>query len=159
MPVELLIDNILPFCEAKDVFSLGCTNKFFALITTDDMFWKRKLVVDYNFTGSETARTSGWKFIYQRLRNPRVFVWGYVIFSFSMLRGCSFINATHPPVPTHIRPGCNSSERRTKVDSGCHSFQGRRFRMFLFQWNFAFRASGWSVWQRVECQYSFHSLS
>ena len=81
IPVELLIDNILPFCEARDVFSLGCTNKFFALVTTDDMFWKRKLVVDYNFTGSETARTSGWKFIYQRLGNPRVFVWGYVIFS------------------------------------------------------------------------------
>jgi len=80
IPVELLIDNLLPFCEAKDVFSLGCTNKFFALVTTDDMFWKRRLVVDYNFTGSETARTSGWKFIYQRLRNPRVFAWGYVIF-------------------------------------------------------------------------------
>ena len=79
IPVELFIDNILPFCEAKDVFSLGCTNKFFAVVTTDDTFWKRKLAVDYNFTGSETARTNGWKFIYQRLRNPRVFVWGYVI--------------------------------------------------------------------------------
>lgn len=81
MPVELLIDNILPFCEAKDVFSLGCTNKLFALVTTDDTLWRRKLAVDYNFTGSETARTSGWKFIYQRLRNPRVFVWGCVVFS------------------------------------------------------------------------------
>jgi len=136
IPVELLIDNILPFCEAKDVFSLGCTNKFFALITTDDTYWKRRLVVDYNFTGSETARTSGWKFIYQRLRNPRVFVWGYVIFSFSMLRGCSFLHRFHP-YPT----GCNHSERKIKVGSGCHSFQGQRFRIFLFQWNFIFRAS------------------
>ena len=82
IPVEVIIDNILPFCEAKDVLSLGCTNKFFALVTTDDTFWKRKLVVDYNFTGSETARTNGWKFIYQRLRSPRVFVWGCVTFSF-----------------------------------------------------------------------------
>ena len=81
VPVELFIDNILPFCETKDVFSLGCTNKFFALITTDDTFWKRRLAVDFNFTGSETARTSGWKFIYKRLRSPRVFVWGYVISS------------------------------------------------------------------------------
>lgn len=80
IPVELFIDNILPFCETKDVFSIGCTNKFFALVTTDDTFWKRRLVVDYNFTGSETARTSGWKFIYKRLRKPRVFVWGYVVF-------------------------------------------------------------------------------
>jgi SCF-associated factor 1 len=79
VPVEVLIDNILPFCEVNDVFSLGCINKFFALITTDDTFWKRRLAADYNFTGSDTARTSGWKFIYKRLRNPRVFVWGYVI--------------------------------------------------------------------------------
>jgi len=92
-PVELLIDNILPFCEVKDVLSLGRTNKFFALIAADDMFWKRKLAIDYNFTGSETARTSGWKFIYQRLRNPRVFVWGCVIFLILllMLRGVSSV--------------------------------------------------------------------
>ena len=81
IPVKLLIDNILPFCEAKEMFSLGCTNKFFALVTTNDMFRKQKLVVDYKFMGLETARTSGWKFLYQRLRNPRVFVWGFVIFS------------------------------------------------------------------------------
>ena len=98
IPVELLIDNILPFCEAKDVVSLGCTNKFFALLTTDDMFWKRKLAVDYNFTGSETARTNGWKFIYQRLRNPRVFVWGCVILS------CSFVcYLMHPANYNHQR--------------------------------------------------------
>ena len=102
MPVELLIDNILPFSEAKDVFSLGCTNKFFALITTDDMFWKRRLVVDYNFTGSETARTSGWKFIYQRLRNPRVFVWGYVIF-FILYVTRVFILSSMPPIHRYPR--------------------------------------------------------
>ena len=102
IPVELLIDNILPFCEAKDVFSLGCTNKFFALITTDDMFWKRRLVVDYNFTGSETARTSGWKFIYQRLRNPRVFVWGYVIF-FILYVTRVFILSSMPPIHRYPR--------------------------------------------------------
>lgn len=102
IPVEVLIDNILPFCDVNDVFSLGCTNKFFALVTTDDMFWKRRLVVDYNFTGSDTARTSGWKFIYKRLRNPRVFVWGYVIF---LIPSCyegvdSSVNAaTRTPLP------------------------------------------------------------
>jgi SCF-associated factor 1 len=97
IPVEVLIDNILPFCGAKDVFALGCTNRFFALVTTDDMFWKRRLAVDYNFTGSETARTSGWKFIYKRLRNPRVFVWGYVIPSI-MLRRYPFGLSMRPRV-------------------------------------------------------------
>jgi hypothetical protein len=51
IPAKILINNVLPFCEAKDVLSLGCTNKFFALVTTDDMFWRQKLAVDYNFPG------------------------------------------------------------------------------------------------------------
>jgi len=74
--VEVLIYNILPFCEPEDVLSLGCTNKFFALVATNGAFWRQKLAVDYNFTGSETTRTSNWKTLYQRFRNPRVFVWG-----------------------------------------------------------------------------------
>jgi len=83
IPVNVFVDNILPFCEVKDVISLGYTNKFFALITNDEMFWKRNLVIDYNFTASETARTSGWRFlylIYRSSRNPRIFVWGCVTF-------------------------------------------------------------------------------
>ena len=82
IPVKVFADNILSFCEVKDAISLGCTNKFFALVANDEMFWKRNLAIDYNFPVSGTARTSGWKFIYQRLRNPRIFVWGYVTFSF-----------------------------------------------------------------------------
>ena len=98
--INLFTDNILPFCEAKDILSLGCTNKFFALFATD-AFWRRKLAVDYNFTGSGTARTSGWKFIYRGLRNPRVFVWGCVAFSFCYnIRGVHlFVN-----VLTRARP-------------------------------------------------------
>ena len=84
IPINLFTDNVLLFCEAKDILSFGCTNKFFALFATD-AFWRRKLAVDYNFTGSGTARTSGWKFIYRGLRNPRVFVWGCVTFSFCIV--------------------------------------------------------------------------
>ena len=51
IPLKVLMDNILPFCETKDVISLSCTNKFFALITTGKTFWKQKLAVDHNFTG------------------------------------------------------------------------------------------------------------
>src|SRR5579872_3231092 len=89
IPVEVFVHNILPFCQVKDVFALGCTNKFFAHVTMDDTFWKERLAIDYNFTGSETARTSGWKSIYKRLRNPRLFIWGYVV-SWTSLR-CSGI--------------------------------------------------------------------
>ena len=91
IPAKVLINNILPLCEVKDVLSFGCTNNFFALIASDEAFWKRKLAVDYNFTGSETTRTSDRKFIYQRLRNPRVFVWGCVTFSFYYSTRRSFV--------------------------------------------------------------------
>ena len=48
IPVALLINRILPFCGAKDVLSLGCTNRFFALV-----------VGNCNFTVSGMVRTSG----------------------------------------------------------------------------------------------------
>ena len=95
IPVGLFINRILPLCEVKDVLSLGCTNKFFALVVNDDMLWRRRLVVDCSFTGSKTVRMNGWKFLYQRL-NPRVFIWGCVVFSsFDIARAliCSLIHS------------------------------------------------------------------
>ena len=82
IPVEVFIHRILPYCEAKDVLSLGCTNKFFALVANDETFWRRKVAVYHDFTRSGMSRTSGCKFPYHKL-NPRVFVWGCVVFSFS----------------------------------------------------------------------------
>jgi len=82
IPINVFTDNILPLCEVEDVISLGCANKFFALVANDETYWKQKLVIDYNFTGSETGRTSDWKFLYQKFRNPRIFVWGCVTCSF-----------------------------------------------------------------------------
>lgn len=35
------------------------------------MLWKRKISEDFNFFGQGTARTSGWKFIYRGLLEPR----------------------------------------------------------------------------------------
>ncbi|EPQ56536.1 RCC1/BLIP-II protein [Gloeophyllum trabeum ATCC 11539] len=76
IPVETLLDNLLPYVPAPDLCRLACTNRFFATLCNDDTFWKRKLQEDFNFSGEGTARTSGWKFIYKGLSNPRVFVWG-----------------------------------------------------------------------------------
>ena len=81
IPAKLLINNLLPFCEAKDVLSLGCTNRFFALVANDDTFWRQRLAIEYNFTRPGAAKTSSWKFPYHKL-NPRVFVWGCVVLSF-----------------------------------------------------------------------------
>jgi len=93
IPVKIFTDRILPFFKAKEALSLGCTNKFFALVTTDEAFWRQKVAADYNFTGSETARTSNWKTIYRGFRNPRVFVWGCVIILLCYAGVNSFIYA------------------------------------------------------------------
>ncbi|EIN09593.1 RCC1/BLIP-II [Punctularia strigosozonata HHB-11173 SS5] len=76
LPVELLLDNLLPALTIPDLLSLSQTSRFFASLGDDDTLWKRKLAQDFNFTGQGTARTSGWKFIYRGLRKPKVFVWG-----------------------------------------------------------------------------------
>ncbi|TFK75017.1 RCC1/BLIP-II [Pluteus cervinus] len=76
MPIELLLDNLLPVMPVPDLLSLTSTNKYFSSICNDDTFWKRKLQADFNFSGAGTARTSGWKFIYKGLSQPQVYVWG-----------------------------------------------------------------------------------
>ena len=79
VPIEVLIDKLLPLLSLKELCHLGTTNRFFLLVTSDEMLWKRRLEADYNFPSSETARTTGWKFIYRRLANPKVYVWGWVL--------------------------------------------------------------------------------
>ncbi|GAB1518091.1 hypothetical protein RhiTH_001150 [Rhizoctonia solani] len=76
LPIELLIDHLLPCIPLRDLLSLSCTCKYFALVCGDDTFWKRKASEEYNFEGAGSARTSGFKHLYRGLRHPRVFVWG-----------------------------------------------------------------------------------
>ncbi|CAK5267683.1 unnamed protein product [Mycena citricolor] len=76
LPVELLIDHLVPFFDVQSILRLACTNKFFANLCSDEVFWQRKLQEDFNFSGADTARVSGWQFIYRGLYNPKVFVWG-----------------------------------------------------------------------------------
>jgi SCF-associated factor 1 len=78
IPVEVLLDNFLPFAQVRDVLSLGSTNKYFAAICADEAFWRRRCREDFNFTGQETARQFGWKNLYKGLNRPKVFVWGFV---------------------------------------------------------------------------------
>ena len=78
IPVEVFLDNLLPFAQVGDILSLGSTNKFFAALSADETFWKRKCQEDFNFSSQETARQSGWKNLYRGLRYPRIFVWGFV---------------------------------------------------------------------------------
>ena len=103
IPVKLFVDNVLPFCEAKDVVSLGCANKFFALVANNNTFWRRKVAADYNSTGSGTTRKSGWKAPYHKL-NPRVFVWGCVVFLFFDVMRVFIRSLMHPHVLARLQP-------------------------------------------------------
>ncbi len=78
IPVEVFLDNLLPFAAVRDVLSFGSTNKHFAAICADETFWKRRCQEDFNFTSQETARQSGWRNLYRGLNHPRIFVWGFV---------------------------------------------------------------------------------
>jgi SCF-associated factor 1 len=46
LPVEFLTDNLLPFLPIRDG-----TSRSFANVCSDDLFWRRKLKIDYNFDG------------------------------------------------------------------------------------------------------------
>ena len=83
IPPRLFINRILPFCEAKDVLSLCCTNRFFAIVAGS-----------YSFAGSETIRMGGWKFPYWKL-NPQVFVWGCATFLFFDVIGVFICSSMH----------------------------------------------------------------
>ncbi|KAJ3510836.1 hypothetical protein NLJ89_g4452 [Agrocybe chaxingu] len=76
LPIEVLLDNVLPYLPVLSLVRLGQCSKLFATLCNDDTLWKLRLYEDYNFSGQGTARTSGWKFIYRGLFKPRVFVWG-----------------------------------------------------------------------------------
>ena len=78
LPVELFTDNIFPFLPPRDIVSLGSINKFFHSLYQDEAYWHRRIQEDFNFPSSETARQTGWLFLYQRLSNPKLYVWGSV---------------------------------------------------------------------------------
>ncbi|KAF9006072.1 regulator of chromosome condensation 1/beta-lactamase-inhibitor protein II [Cyathus striatus] len=69
--IEVLFDNVFPILPTADLLSLSCTSKLFSTLCSDETLWKRKLISDFNFAPERTARTSGWKFIYRGLSNPK----------------------------------------------------------------------------------------
>ena len=58
IPIEVLLDHLLPAIALPDLLSLAQTCKFFAVLCADDTFWKLKLKDDYNFSITD-ARNKG----------------------------------------------------------------------------------------------------
>ncbi|KAI0078721.1 RCC1/BLIP-II [Panus rudis PR-1116 ss-1] len=148
IPVEVWLDNILPNTPVADILRLGCTNRFFYLLTSDETFWHRKLEADYNFSGADTARTTGFKLLYKRLRNPKLFVWGDASQSrlgISNLPARAYRDGV--PTPTQLSiPGV----RVVSIVAGGMSFHAIDDRGSLYVWGaldgqqFALRGDGYS---------------
>lgn len=77
LPLELLLDHLLPSLPLSSLLALTQTNKLFFAACNDDILWKLKLKREFNFTANaDTARESGFKVIYRGLRKPSVYTWG-----------------------------------------------------------------------------------
>ncbi|OAX43974.1 RCC1/BLIP-II protein [Rhizopogon vinicolor AM-OR11-026] len=105
LPVEVILDNLLPWLATPDLIHLGKTNRFFARLCNDDTFWKRKLQEDFNFTDEKTARITGWKQIYRGLSNPKTFVWGEVSRGRLGLKNIPNSSIKDVPYPVELKIG------------------------------------------------------
>ncbi|TBU47471.1 RCC1/BLIP-II [Dichomitus squalens] len=76
LPVELFVDDIFAYLPVRDLLNFGAINRFFNSLVNDEALWHQRIEQDFNFSGADTARHSGWKFLYKRLSNPAVYVWG-----------------------------------------------------------------------------------
>ncbi|KAI6041247.1 regulator of chromosome condensation 1/beta-lactamase-inhibitor protein II [Pisolithus marmoratus] len=105
IPIEVLLDNFLPLLPIPDLNNLGSTNRFFYNLCNDDTFWKRRIREDFNFPCSDTARSSGWKFIYRGLSDPRTYVWGEASKGRLGVPKSQIANVGDAPWPLQLRIG------------------------------------------------------
>ena len=81
IPLEIMIDNILPLLSLNDIKNLSNTSKFFKLLLNLQLIWKRKLFKDFNEFITlryflKYSNTLNFKLIYNRLLYPQIYVWG-----------------------------------------------------------------------------------
>jgi SCF-associated factor 1 len=76
IPVDTILDNLLPCIAVPDLLHLACTNRFFATLLTDELFWERKFKDDFIVTSAVTDRRKTWKLLYRALWNSKVYVRG-----------------------------------------------------------------------------------
>ncbi|GJJ10996.1 hypothetical protein Clacol_005225 [Clathrus columnatus] len=107
IPVEIILDNLLPLFSLKDLLSLTLVNKDFSVVCGDDTFWKRKVNEDYNFPDASSARTKGYKFLYRGIHHSQVYIWGNAADSRLGLRNTSSSRApilySSVPYPRQLR--------------------------------------------------------
>jgi SCF-associated factor 1 len=80
IPIDVLLDVLLPCFDLHSLVSLGATSKsFHRLIFSEgdgETLWKNRLEIDLNFPTSSTARRTGWLTLYKRVLRPELYAWG-----------------------------------------------------------------------------------
>lgn len=76
LPLPLVVDNLLPLLDNRDLASLRCVSKHAKSLVEDEVLWKRKVLTDFTFPPHASARMGGWFNLYTNLSNPSVYVWG-----------------------------------------------------------------------------------
>lgn len=75
LPIDI-VSNILSHLDATSLCCLNCTCRFFAQFANDELLWKHLVFRVYNLPVTSTFRSSGWKSLYSKLSDSRVFTWG-----------------------------------------------------------------------------------
>jgi len=82
LPVDVLIDSLLPTFGTSSVIALARTNKqwysFLVTSTGEDseIFWMRRCIKEFNFPVRASGRRVGWFQLYSRLAQSAAYVWG-----------------------------------------------------------------------------------
>jgi hypothetical protein len=77
LPVDIVLDNLLSCLRIKDVVSLFSVNRAFAEFGKLEAFWIRRLKDDFRFPNPSNGTRFDSIFLYSRLYNPKIFVWGW----------------------------------------------------------------------------------
>jgi hypothetical protein len=77
LPIDIVLDNLLPCLRIKDVVSLFSVNKAFVDFSKLETFWIRRLKDDFRIPNLPDRTRFDSRFLYSRLYNPKIFVWGW----------------------------------------------------------------------------------
>lgn len=76
LPTDILLDNVLGQLDALSLVQFSSTSRQFAQLGDDELVWKHLVMRDFHIPLDASFRQMGWKKLYQRLSDSRVYTWG-----------------------------------------------------------------------------------
>ncbi|KAI8088990.1 regulator of chromosome condensation 1/beta-lactamase-inhibitor protein II [Halteromyces radiatus] len=76
LPTDILLNNILRNLDAPSLTQLSLTSRLFSQLCQDELLWKHLVLEDFHIPLDASFRQMGWKNLYMRLNDSRVYTWG-----------------------------------------------------------------------------------